>query len=255
MNHLREAVECLSNGTLLVPIVWDDALGNYIANSVMEEAERAMCFYVGEPENCCEINPIVGTSETPSDVCWYEFGFKADGGDRVIVGLLTVHEKGKYRHVALRRMRGDWEIAHVVIEKDGGNFLISPQSEEDVAINFIKLRNVIVSSMRCTNVHREESKPDARLQKRREKDGKKPLFSYWTLRLSGESSGDGSGIGSHGSPRLHFRRGHIREYKAGFYTWVQACLVGNGDLGYVHKDYDVSAPRKDSPPAPAEAAP
>jgi hypothetical protein len=36
--------------------------------------------------------------------------------------------------------------------------------------------------------------------------------------------------------RLHFRRGHFRHFD-GWKTWVNWCLVGDPDLGFVDKHY------------------
>lgn len=92
--------------------------------------------------------------------------------------------------------------------------------------------------MNCTNVGRQEHKPDAALQKARAKRGKQPLFSYWTLELNGRDGGAAQSFGgTHASPRVHLRRGHPRQYAPGKWTWVQPHAVGNRELGMVHKDY------------------
>jgi len=41
------------------------------------------------------------------------------------------------------------------------------------------------------------------------------------------------------SPRLHFRRGHIRNNPDGTQSWVQPCMVGDPEEGTVVKDYEV----------------
>jgi hypothetical protein len=45
--------------------------------------------------------------------------------------------------------------------------------------------------------------------------------------------------GTHASPRVHLRRGHIRRLP-GKNIWVNATIVGNSDLGVVIKDYSVT---------------
>ena len=44
------------------------------------------------------------------------------------------------------------------------------------------------------------------------------------------------GGGTHASPRVHLRRGHIRKIADGRTVWVQACVVGSKH-GMVLKDY------------------
>jgi Protein of unknown function (DUF2786) len=43
--------------------------------------------------------------------------------------------------------------------------------------------------------------------------------------------------GTHASPRLHWRRGHIRRLPSGECTQVRPCLVGHKSLGQIEKDY------------------
>jgi len=245
VNHLREAVEHLASRDVLIPGEWVDAEAEKIADLVATQAENAMCFYVGDPAGVCDLKSIVSSHDTPSDVCWYEFDFKADDGEHVILGIMTIHSNSNYHHIVLRRKSGRWMIRHTVGSTPDG-FLINPPESKDEAMQLIAFRNVVLSSMRCTNVNKREHKPDSKLQQSRARDGKGPLFSYWTLHICGESRHTVGGIGSHNSPRLHIRRGHIREYKTGLFTWVQSCLVGNGDSGYVHKDYHVEAHAGDS---------
>lgn len=47
--------------------------------------------------------------------------------------------------------------------------------------------------------------------------------------------------GSHASPRLHDRRGHLRRLRSGKNVWVRPCKVGNAALGTVFHDYEVRA--------------
>jgi hypothetical protein len=46
------------------------------------------------------------------------------------------------------------------------------------------------------------------------------------------------------SPRLHFRRGHIRNNADGTQSWVQPCMVGDPEEGTVVKDYEVRPPNE-----------
>lgn len=101
-------------------------------------------------------------------------------------------------------------------------------------------------ALHCTNVRSLDNPPPNALNKKRKKDGKLPLFTYKTLHIvSGERSGHYSqsedGDEARRSPRLHFRRGHVRHIGGDRITWVQQCMVGNRRLGVVEKAYALEA--------------
>lgn len=93
----------------------------------------------------------------------------------------------------------------------------------------------------CCNVATVEHKPPAFINKKRIAKGKVPFFSYRTLHIKEEESDAKCGhtTGSHASPRLHLRRGHIRRLQDGRRTWVRATLVGDKSKGFAAKDYAV----------------
>lgn len=80
----------------------------------------------------------------------------------------------------------------------------------------------------------------AKLNAKRERAGKLPLFDYHVIDLARRSRPsplpDDVERSTHASPRLHFRRGHWRHF-VGHKTWINWMLVGNPDLGFVDKHY------------------
>lgn len=64
--------------------------------------------------------------------------------------------------------------------------------------------------------------------------------AYTQVRLRGYDRGDAKG-GTHASPRLHWRRGHIR-HLAQRTTWVRPTLVGSSDAGIIAHDYVAAVP-------------
>jgi hypothetical protein len=86
-----------------------------------------------------------------------------------------------------------------------------------------------------------DQKPDAQAQKLRRLRGKKPLYTYKVITITGKRkvSKEAKG-GTHASPVTHLRRGHWRTYKSGKRGWVEAALI-NGKDGMVVKDYKVEA--------------
>ncbi|MCA9500941.1 MAG: hypothetical protein KC588_17235 [Nitrospira sp.] len=95
----------------------------------------------------------------------------------------------------------------------------------------------------CENIKSKIISPDAKLNKKREKSGKVKFFDYHILLISGaeERESEREATSSHSSPRLHWRRGHIRILSRGMErerrVWVRPCMVGNVENGILDKDY------------------
>lgn len=95
----------------------------------------------------------------------------------------------------------------------------------------------------CSNVAWIDNPAPKLINKARVKKGKVPLYSYKTLHILANESGEkvrSAGNGKHASPRVHLRRGHIRRLQSGKRVWVQSCVVGDKSRGVVAKDYAVS---------------
>jgi hypothetical protein len=101
----------------------------------------------------------------------------------------------------------------------------------------------LLVALSCKNVDARSLSPPEKLNKRRIARGKQPFFSYHVLDLFEHSEVGNSIGGSHASPRLHWRRGHVRRLPTGRNVWVRAALVGNPALGFVDKDYSAAEPR------------
>lgn len=85
---------------------------------------------------------------------------------------------------------------------------------------------------------REVIRASVKLNEKRTKDGKVPLYDYHVVRLHGRAVRQQmpSQHGTHRSPRLHFRRGHWRHYQT-HKTWIRWTLVGDPSLGFIDKSY------------------
>lgn len=106
--------------------------------------------------------------------------------------------------------------------------------------------------LNCKNISTEKKYPPKSLNKKRIKQGKQPLFTYHTLvvnPMSEKKRNDGTHEPTGIKQRLHFCRGHFKEYTAeaplfgkltGLYWW-QPMVRGNKELGIIHKDYEVRA--------------
>ena len=97
--------------------------------------------------------------------------------------------------------------------------------------------------LNCANVRTEDVLPSAALNKKRQAHGKQPFFTYKVLQL-GDGQGAAAGMspgGTHASPRMHLRRGHVRVLPDKRTVWVRNSMVNTGSTqGLVKKDYALS---------------
>lgn len=94
--------------------------------------------------------------------------------------------------------------------------------------------------LECTNVTTSLLPVPERLNRKRAARGKPPFFSYYVLEIRGdEQTRTPDAGGTHASPRLHYRRGHVRRLRSGRKTWVRPAMVGDKSRGMIVKDYGV----------------
>lgn len=73
--------------------------------------------------------------------------------------------------------------------------------------------------------------------RRKIKMGKLPTYDWTTVYIEpSKPRTEGKG-GTHASPRLHDRRGHLRRLKTGKNVWVKAHRVGDPSKGAIFHDY------------------
>jgi hypothetical protein len=135
----------------------------------------------------------------------------------------------------------------LMFTQDGNKLRIHADHDEfqDIKIGAIVALNLMVKAIaviNCSNIKVIESPEKKLINKKRKQKGKLPLFTFKTLHIE---TGDrteikGGKLGTHASPRVHLRRGHIRKLPSGKDIWVQPCVVGDKSKGVVHKDYSVS---------------
>lgn len=80
---------------------------------------------------------------------------------------------------------------------------------------------------------------DSFTSRRLQAKGKAPLFSWHTVKIEPPKPKQEHRGGTHATPRLHDRRGHLRRLANGNTCWVRACKVGDASKGVVFKDYEV----------------
>jgi hypothetical protein len=76
--------------------------------------------------------------------------------------------------------------------------------------------------------------------KRKIAQGKVPTYEWRTVTIEAVKPRKESKGGTHASPRLHDRRGHMRRLASGKTVWVKNCKVGNSANGIVFHDYKIA---------------
>jgi hypothetical protein len=75
--------------------------------------------------------------------------------------------------------------------------------------------------------------------KRKIAQGKLPTYDWKTVVVTTTPPRAESKGGTHASPRLHDRRGHLRRLRSGKNVWVKPHKVGDAKLGTVFHDYQI----------------
>ena len=243
-NHLREIVEIIETGDILVPAEASPGWRKFAPEFLAKIGLNAICFDAGHVDGLYGFKVIPELARLPFETCWVE----VEADEYIFCALLRESELGNLSgHIWSKdKKTRDWMFRGAFL-CDAITKRTAFQAVRDPAVieglnDLVAAFRCFLTAINCTNVRRIEHKPDAKLQKARAKRGKQPLFSYWTLELdlSRAESNESLG-GTHASPRLHLRRGHARQYAPGKFTWVQPCVVGNKAAGIIHKDYRVAA--------------
>lgn len=82
---------------------------------------------------------------------------------------------------------------------------------------------------------------DTFTNRRKIQQGKAPTFDWTTVYIEPAKPRSDSKGGTHASPRLHDRRGHLRRLTTGKNVWVKACKVGDASKGAIFHDYKIEA--------------
>lgn len=97
-----------------------------------------------------------------------------------------------------------------------------------------------LAALSCTNVETVKTE-HTYINKKREAKGKLPLYDFHTLVLKPTGSENTAPFGgTHASPRMHLRRGHIRRLETGN-VWVNSCVVGSAQNGVIEKNYSIAS--------------
>lgn len=132
------------------------------------------------------------------------------------------------------------------LDKSISPFSFEGQAEGDIEVAEIVLDDLLdtLIALECKNVINIDNFPPDKLNKKRTKNNKIPLFTFKTLHIVQNYrryktlSHQEQIEEQRKSPRLHLRRGHIRHYED-YNIWIEKTIVGNLFNGIIHKDYKV----------------
>lgn len=172
--------------------------------------------------------------------------------------LLVLVETGKPRHPIAMQLfihldgvwcPADWGL-EVAVSGESSIYFNAPFTAEEASVrkeviadesgDELGVMYEFLAALSCKNIALVDSAPAEKLNASRAKKGKQQFFTYKELVIEAQgSTPEGAGMGgTHASPRVHLRRGHIRRLSGGN-VWVNAAVVGSKSLGMVTKDYRV----------------
>ena len=161
-----------------------------------------------------------------------------------IVGSYWYKENLKIKIDGYDLVTADFHIINLETNEEGDSEWHSVNSQSKTWwINRIQTVIATMEVLACTNVVYIDNPAPKSINKKREKKGKIKLFTYKTLHIVANRGGEvvkSNQTGTHASPRVHLRRGHIRRLPDGGRIWVQSCVVGSVKSGIAHKDYTAS---------------
>lgn len=216
-------------------------------NELESRAARAVHFNFGD---CDEIptapQDMLDAAGPPFPVVMGQFLTPGHTHYSCTISLFERTEGFDWILTGAKQRDGKWVcLSPTVWERDGdGQFLLSARgydaNYEPRLQHYAQMKNAF-AVIACSNVETVAHPAPAALNRKRAKAGKVPIFEHRTLVLSGGGGSKGApNGGTHASPRVHLRRGHIRRLP-GKTVWVQACVVGDKSRGVVSKDYAVKA--------------
>lgn len=220
-------------------------------------AMASIKFDLGEADSVVELASAASGQffDIPAPVCLFEY----TAGNQVCWFLAHEIELGvEWRSFILLPGDGVWCCELVVLIRRDGTFdlakedqagnatLISVEQLDDDQRRFFSRVNYVAHAVEvfsCCNVSQLEHRAPALINRKRIAKGKMPFFSYRTLHITPDRQARAEEClgGTHSSPRLHLRRGHVRRISDGRKIWVRPSLVGDKSKGFAAKDYEVRA--------------
>ncbi len=215
-----------------------------------------------------------GINICPFQHCWFEWSIKYKGHNMQIVCIIENADDCMYFQPFFLNKSSDvygcetWTFSGWVtrLKPNGdlsrfscvrGDQFDNPSDESmgmDVFAVSMSLASMAILMARETKV--TERRLPAGVNAHRFKKGRAPLFAHKVVtidhsRIVYEGGSGQSGI-HRSSPRLHWRRGHVRTLSSGKKIGIPPCVVGAAENGVIDKTYRIRAPdpAPDTPPPP-----
>jgi len=201
-----------------------------------------------------------------SDVCLHFSNEKQDIQDNVnryhkLVLLFRVKSKNSIvsylaKQIELNHGKKFWTIQmeeYSFFEKNGSVYVNEPANP----LGSVNVLEVFMMLLDTKNIHVLENHPPQKLNKKRIKNGKEPLYKYQTLvvQVPGGDKKRKWGGGGNNFVGIHLCRGHFKTYTeknpllgqhVGRYWW-QPQARGNKNHGVIMKDYSVKIKEASQP--------
>lgn len=177
-----------------------------------------MCYFLIQEEDSVKLEYVMANQA---------LGSKPTRAKLHVGSLLLYVERGDIRvghmmndpSLDVAKQVSDSEIQDVItliymMTHSGGDFMVSKPTPQDIVTNAKRVRK-----------------------------GKRPLIEFKLITIDGKKKDalPSIPVGSHASPRQHWRRGHYRHYKSGKVVFIDPMLVGDEKNGKIIKDYAVGA--------------
>ena len=227
----------------LIHMPYDSVLFFYTDKSNIGTIRRALfCRYANGDKSVIQVTSFSSFPENKKHTRWclYPVHLLYSGNNKV--GVLYDYDIGKIiPH-------------HSGINESNVNAYLQSQEVWTITRNESLSLEYFLMLLNCKNVHPTEVKPSEKVNKKRVKNGKLPMYTYHVLEVSSISDGkktagdsDKNIVGE--TNRLHICRGHFKQYSEqkplfgkyeGLYWW-QPSLRGSVQKGVVDKDYSIKA--------------
>lgn len=192
-----------------------------------------------------------GLFPLPAEWCYYQWHEEVERGSRPLdIGVLCFRDGGKVLATLVNRTNEGKPGWQSIIEFDEeGPFAPSilqgngeGQAPEEITMAVLQRVLAFTMALRCRDVIVHDCGPSPAIKRKREKRGLPPIIEFKKITIKPELRGvyeTASKDFDRNGPRLHFRRGHIRNLSQGGQTYVSPCWVGNAALGVIEKQYEV----------------
>lgn len=157
-----------------------------------------------------------------------------EGNQCVELFVFNETDQGFYSHGSLTLMNASPEIFYYIPSLSA----TTENTRKQLLLSSLGMMVRTLEVLNCRNVFTQMISPPPKLNKKRISSGKVPIYAHKILVLRRKSGRNLPLGGSHSSPVVHLRRGHVKRRNTGEFWW-QPCIVGNPERGTLTKDYDV----------------